>query len=221
MMRNSSIRIILIAISLSFATGCLATRAELRNAEIKRTQVSAVQERQAQAVARLDDYDQQFRVYNGRLDVVENQLSQINAGHVDREKLEQKNRDEIKLRFKAYEEALAKLESQVQALTAEVKNLQKPAPRKQSTAGGASGSLTAADAAYELQDWKLAIVEYENYRKENPKGKSYPAATLKIGMAFHELGKKDEAKVFLEEVIAKFPKSKEAKKASQRLKTMK
>lgn len=207
------------------ATGCLATRAELRETEYKRTtQVSAVQERQAQTVARMEDYDQQFRLMNGRLDQVENQITQMNAGHADRVNQDQRQREELDRRFKAYEEALNKLESQVIALNEEVKALQAKAAKKETAApagNSAGGSFAAAEKAFEQKDWKLAILEYENYRNDNPKGKNYAAATLKIGMAFHELGKKEEAKIFFDEVVAKFPGSKEAKKASQRLKTMK
>jgi len=203
--------------------GCLTTRAELRQAEQQRTQVSAAQERQAQAVARMEEYDQQFRSMGGRLDVVENQLTQINAGHADRQSLELKAREEIDAKFKAYEEALKKLEAQVQALSEEVRlakaKKEKPAPVARS--GSAKEAYANAEAAFEKKDWKQAIVEYENYRKASPKGKNYSAATLKIGMAFHELNMKDEAKAFYEEVVAKFPDSKEAKKASQRLKSMK
>jgi TolA-binding protein len=40
-------------------------------------------------------------------------------------------------------------------------------------------------------------------------------------VAFHELGKKDEAKAFYEEVVKDFPKSNAARKAQFRLKSLK
>ncbi len=202
--------------------GCLTTRAELREVEQQRTQVSAAQERQAQAVARLDEYDQQFRNLSGRLDVAENQIVQINAGHSDRQSQDIKMREDFDAKFKAYEEALKKLELEVKSLNDELRTLKtkKEAPPAAKT-GSAKDAYANAEAAFGRKDWKQAIVEYENYRKAAPKGKSYPAATLKIGMSFHELNMKDEAKAFYEEVLAKFPESKEAKKASQRLKSMK
>ncbi|MGE0764175.1 MAG: tetratricopeptide repeat protein [Bdellovibrionales bacterium] len=219
MKANSLWTILLLSLVLP---GCLATRAELRGeTDARRTQVSAAQERQAVQSTRFDDYDQQFRQMNGRMDQVENQLTQINAGHADKSNQEQKRRDEIEKRLRAYEEALNKLEAKVAELREELKASQKPVKKESVPAGGLGSSLTAAEAAFELKDWKLAIVEYENYRKENPKGKSYVLATYRIGLAFQELGKKEEAKVFFEEVVAKFPQSKEAKKASQKLKSMK
>lgn len=200
--------------------GCLTTRAELRESEVKRPTISAAQERQAQSAARLDDYDQQFRTLNGRIEQAENQIGQVNANESGRLAQEQKRREEIEKRFKAYEEALAKLEGQVATLSEELRASQQKG-HKDSTPTSGKESLIAADAAFEQKDWKTAIVEYENYRKSYPKGKNYPTATLRIGVAFLELNKKEEGKVFLEEVVAKFPSSKEAKKASQRLKTMK
>jgi TolA-binding protein len=45
-------------------------------------------------------------------------------------------------------------------------------------------------------------------------------ATYKIGVCFQELGMIEEAKAFYDEVIAKYPKSNEAAKATSRLKAM-
>ena len=58
---------------------------------------------------------------------------------------------------------------------------------------------------------------YQKFRDQNPKNKKFAKATLKIGLAFNELGLKDEAKTFLEEVVAKFPQSEEAKQAKSKL----
>ena len=69
--------------------------------------------------------------------------------------------------------------------------------------------------------WKDAIVVFSKYRDQFPKGKKYADATYKIGVCFQELGMKEEAKPFLEEVVAKFPGTSEAKKASFRLKAPK
>ena len=79
----------------------------------------------------------------------------------------------------------------------------------------------AAEAAFEKKAWKEAILDYEKYRKAFPKGKEFPAATYKIGVSFQELGMADEARAFYEEVIAKFPKGKDAKSAQARLKALK
>ena len=51
-----------------------------------------------------------------------------------------------------------------------------------------------------------------------PNGKKYALATLKIGIAFQELGLKEDAKTFFDDVIAKNPNSPLAKQAKERLK---
>lgn len=222
MKKNDLFRASLCLFFLVVQSGCLATRAELREGgEPKRTQVSAAQEKQAQTLARFDDYDSQFRQMNGRIDQIENQLNQIDAANASRSQQEQKLRDDMDRRFKVYEEALTRLDSQVNALSEEIKNLQSKPQAKAEVVTPKGGSFQAAEAAFDSKDWRSAILEYENYRKENPKGKNLALATYKIGVSFQELGKKEEAKVFYEEVVAKFPGSKDAKKASQRLKSMK
>lgn len=201
-------------------SGCLTTRAELRESENKRPTITAAQERQAQSAARLDEYDQQMRALNGRLEQVENQIGQASSEQSGHHAQEARRREENEKRFQAYEEALKKIENQVAALSDELKRSQQKSAKETSSSSG-KDSLVAAEAAFDQRDWKTAIIEYENYRKSYPRGKNYPTATLRIGVAFLELNKKEEGKVFLEEVIAKFPGSKEAKKASQRLKSMK
>ena len=69
--------------------------------------------------------------------------------------------------------------------------------------------------------FKDAILAYQKYRDGNPKGRHYGEATFKMGVCFQEMGLKDEAKVFYEEVISKFPGSKDAKKAAVRAKQLK
>lgn len=199
-------------------TGCLTTMSEMRERD-KKNQVDPVQERQAQQQARVDDFEDQMRRLNGRIDVLENHLNQVNAGHTDQKNQELRRREDEDKRLKAYEEALAKIEAQLAATNEELRQLK---TRKETPeAKPNKDSYKMAEEAFTKRDFKQAIVDYEAYRKQNPKGKNYPAATFKIGMAFHELNMKDEAKAFYEEVVAKFPSSKEAKKASQKLKAMK
>lgn len=199
--------------------GCLTTQAQLREEESKRAQVSAAQEKRAQEVARLDEFEDEFRSIRGRIEVVENQVAQANNGQAERFNNEKKARIDLESKFSAYEEALKKLEEQVVLLENEVKTLK--SKKDAAPAATAKDTFKNAEAAFGKKDWKQAIVEYEAYRKANPKGKNYSTATYKIGAAFHELNMKDEARSFYEEVVAKFPSSKEAKKASQKLKAMK
>lgn len=78
-----------------------------------------------------------------------------------------------------------------------------------------------AEALFKKSDWKNAILEFNKYRDNFPKGKNYSEATYKIGVCFQELNMKDEARAFYTEVIEKFPKSKSARSAKYRLNQLK
>ncbi|MBY0451639.1 MAG: hypothetical protein K2P92_01305, partial [Bdellovibrionaceae bacterium] len=55
------------------------------------------------------------------------------------------------------------------------------------------------------------------YTDEAPKSKLIPDAKYKIGVSFQELGMKDEAQAYYEEVVANFGATDAGKKAKQRL----
>lgn len=214
-----SIRLILPLSALAL-TGCLTTLEEMRERDAKAPQISAAQERQAQVSAKIDETDNQMRALSGRIEVIENQLAQVSSGRDERQTQQAQTVKELEIRLKAYEEALTKIEAQVRVMDEDIRALQaaKAAPAPVSKGKEA---FQSAESAFSKKEWKQAIVDYEAYRKSSPKGKVYAQATLKIGLSFHELGMRDEAKAFYEEVIAKYPSSPEAKKASQRLKGMK
>ncbi len=72
---------------------------------------------------------------------------------------------------------------------------------------------------YYRQSWyEKAILEYQKVIELYPQGNKVPAALLKQGMAFTELGDKDNAKLIFRELTARYPKSTEAKAAAQKLK---
>ena len=70
-------------------------------------------------------------------------------------------------------------------------------------------------------EWDKAILEFENVQVNYPKGDKTPAALLKQGYAFDQLGEKETAIIVLQKVIAKYPKSSEAEKAQRKLKKLK
>jgi TolA-binding protein len=77
------------------------------------------------------------------------------------------------------------------------------------------------EARFEQKNWREAIFAYEDYRKDlsQREERSVRPPTRSVS-AFQELGMNEDAKPFYEEVIAKFPKSKEADRARARLKTL-
>ncbi|HMN67781.1 MAG TPA: tetratricopeptide repeat protein [Bdellovibrionales bacterium] len=212
--------------------GCVKTRTQLReDAGEGPVQRQTVAQQRAEAAsppavakpmpvpARLDEFDDQMRQLNGRVDNAENLANQVAARQQGEKESVTKMAQAIDAKFMAYEEEIKKLEARVAELDGEVSRL-KSTP---GTAAPVKGR-TAYDEGEELfgaKKWKEAIVAYQKYRDANPKGKSYGDATYKIGVCFQELKMKDEAKAFFEEVIAKYPGSKDAKKASLRMKSIK
>jgi len=75
---------------------------------------------------------------------------------------------------------------------------------------------------YYREKWyEKAILEYQNVIEKYPQGNKVPAALLKQGLAFSNIGDKTNAKLILEELNRKYPKSNEAKVAVETLKTLK
>jgi TolA-binding protein len=116
------------------------------------------------------------------------------------------------------------MQEQIGALTAEL-NAMKAATQESNAGTSASGKkadqFDVAEDLFAKKDWKRAILNYQKFRESNPRSKKVPEAIYKIGVSFQELGMKDEARTFFDEVIAKFPNSAEAKKARTRLKSVK
>lgn len=91
-----------------------------------------------------------------------------------------------------------------------------------------SGNKLAGNAQYWLGevyyargDWELAILEFDKAVKKYPESEKIPAAILKEALSFEKLGSKKEARVLLDEVMERFPKSTEAKTAKKRLESLK
>jgi tol-pal system protein YbgF len=76
------------------------------------------------------------------------------------------------------------------------------------------------ESHYALREFDLAIIEFDAVRRRYPQGEKVPAALLKQGFAFAELGEKVNARLILQEVVEKFPQSAEAARARQRLKSI-
>ena len=74
---------------------------------------------------------------------------------------------------------------------------------------------------YAQKDYERAVLEFNEVVKKYPQSKKVPAALLKQGMAFAELGNKKEARLLLETVMDKYPSAEEGQRAKKMLKTMK
>ncbi len=71
---------------------------------------------------------------------------------------------------------------------------------------------------YYREKWyEKAILEYQKVIEKYPKGNKVPASLLKQGLAFYNIGDKANARLILNELIAKYPHSREAKIAKKKL----
>ena len=71
---------------------------------------------------------------------------------------------------------------------------------------------------YYREKWyERAILEYQKVIEKYPKGNKVRSALLKQGLAFLNLGDKDNARLILKELVRKYPDSSEANIAAKRL----
>ena len=75
---------------------------------------------------------------------------------------------------------------------------------------------------YYREKWyEKAILEYQKVIENYPKGNKVQASLLKQGLSFLNLGDKANSRLILKELVSKYPKSNEARIASQKLKEIK
>ena len=206
-MKKMTVLLVLVGCS-----GCLMTRTEAESVQQKKTiqdNLLNLQKSTADQQSKFNDINNDLRELNGRVEVLENKIAVLQQ---DKEKM-RKERDEALVetnkKVAALQEEIVKLEAQVASINS----------------GGSEKAsknyLEDAEESYSKKDWKKAIFSYQKFREAFPKGKKVPEATLRIGISFIELGMKDEARTFLEEVVSKYPESPSAKVAKARLKKLK
>ncbi|MEQ1875234.1 MAG: tetratricopeptide repeat protein [Bdellovibrionia bacterium] len=198
-------------------TGCLKTRGELSETEekkVQQTQVQTLQKQKADSEQQLIGVEQHIRSLNGRIETLEH----------DNEMLS-KSRDEntnkismLEARIKALEDGILQLKGELDAASA----APPPVAKKPATpVDDKKGPYEQGEDFFNQKEWKKAITAYQKYLETTPKGENVAGATYKIGVSLAELKMNKEAKVFLEEVVEKFPKSKAARQATFRLNQMK
>lgn len=209
-------------------SGCLQTRTDVKTGEqrhVLQQQVGTLQRTNADTSNRIADLEEQIRFLSGRIEVLENKLSTAHSESEQLRKISIETNQSQNQKLVIYQEALTKMEQNMIALQAEVAAVRAQGladqTRKEVQKGSDKNSFENGENAFEKKDYKSAILEYEKYRNRNPKGKHFATATYKMGISFQELGMKDEAKTFYDEVISKSPKSDEARKAKSRLQKIK
>ncbi len=74
---------------------------------------------------------------------------------------------------------------------------------------------------FKSHQYEKAIIAYEDVIKKYPDSNKRPDAILKQGLAFQELGDRIDARIILENLIRKYPKTEQAKIAEAKLKALK
>lgn len=215
-------------------SGCLQTRSELgaqnQSQVYRKKNIENQQAENETAVVKIDEKDELIRALNGRLETLENQVQLLQKEKTDNKELAQTDAQKIQI----LQDTLAKLENQIARLEHEKQNLSAPAPTKPTLESSDDkivkkhpenheAKKSAFDIGEELfkkKDYKKAILSYQQFVEENAKSKSVPEAKYKIGVCFQELGMRDEAIAFYEEVIAQYPKTDSGKKAKIRHNTL-
>jgi len=190
-------------------TGCLQTRGQLAKGG------ATLESQNAQMDNRFYEIDKDFRELYGKIENIENQVNQM-AQNTSKSSDEDPTEDsetlvQLKSRVATLEEALLALDKKISNKSAKVLN-----PK----IGGSFAVFIQGDRLYRQGKYGKAIENFQKYRTTYPKGKMYPLATMRIAESFDKLNMADEAKPFYREVVEKYPVSKVAQRASEKLKIM-
>ena len=211
-------------------SGCLKTRSEVSDTDQKAVYGKKNIENQMEAQAAVaqapaEEKDELIRNLNGRVEVLENQLTVLVK---EKESLTSQDSQKIVL----LQEALAKMEAQLHKFETEAapkpeEETPKSSEKSSDEAEGKTvvakklGTYESAEQYFARQEWKKAILNFQKYTDESPRGKNVPDAKYKIGVCFQELGMKEEAMAFYEEVVANHSKTTAGKKSKARLGSLK
>ena len=78
-----------------------------------------------------------------------------------------------------------------------------------------------AESNYFVRNFPLALKEFIKVQEQYPDSRKLPDALLKIGYTYYELGEWAKARQYLEDVINRYPNSRNARSARARLDVMK
>lgn len=219
---------ILIAILLLSLPGCLKTRSEISGTSDRQAVQDLKPEVQqaADKEVRIQDAEANIRQLTGRIEALEQRLNSDLAGRQKEDQGKIATQNQLIEQLRIHEDKLLKVESEVAELR-NAKNVSVALPVEGPKKGNAEkasadpDSWKEAEALFEKKEWTKSVLAYQKYREQNPKGRNFPDATYKIGVAFHEMGKKEEARAFYEEAVKDYPRSNAARKSQFRLKSLK
>ncbi len=205
------------------SSGCVMTRGQLtKEEEVEKAQ--ALDRSVADQSQRLRDLEEDVRKLSGTNESVESHFENLKSENQELRKQIQTMDQDNKARTEALKEELLKqgeLLSQIQIEVSKIKAPNATAEGKQNIKKEPSAQLwTEAESLYGQKEWRKAILAYQKFKESYPKHKNVPTAMLRSGIGFVELGMKNEAKVFFEELISQYPNTPESKTANARLKKL-
>ena len=225
MMKNEMA--LILVLGSMFFMGCqgFVTREALREQEQKREitdKVSTLQRSTADVNNRFADIEADQREIHGKVEVLENRMSQSSQAHEKYKKNSEELNSENQKKINVLQEEIAKMQDQISSLATELSAVKSaPAIGEKSETKNEKASFEIAEEHFDKKEWRKAILNYQKFREMKPKDKKVPEAIYKIGVSFQEMNMKDESKTFYDELIAKYPNSSEAKKAKIRIKKIK
>jgi TolA-binding protein len=155
----------------------------------------------------------------------------INSLNNRQEKLEAKveklsgELEEVKIEK---DKRISLMQQDIQSITKDYTTLKKKLDRLEkqvSTSGAPSAKspddlYSSAESLYQKGKYEDAIIAYQKFIDANPKDKRVPDSYLKQGISLIKLGRKKEARYFLQTIIDKYPESSEANIAKVNLKIL-
>src|SRR3972149_1459499 len=118
------------------------------------------------------------------------------------------------------------LETQIESLSKDIQEMEKTSGSEEADSLGSplvespDALYLKAESYYQEGKYADAILEFQRFVDTYPRDKRAPTSYLKQGLSLIKIGRKDEAKFFLETLIDKFPKSEEAKIAREKLREL-
>ncbi|MCI0454900.1 MAG: tetratricopeptide repeat protein [Candidatus Dadabacteria bacterium] len=112
------------------------------------------------------------------------------------------------------EEANSKLKKRIDALEKKQASSSSPVVKSPDALYG------LAESYYRKGKYEEAVIEFQRFIDTYPKNSRVPDSYLKQGLSLINIGRKQEARFFLETLINKFPESKESKIAREKLREL-
>ena len=73
------------------------------------------------------------------------------------------------------------------------------------------------ESYYSMKEYVDAVTEYDNLIKKYPDSENVPGARLKKAFSLYSLGKKGQSVIELQQIVQRYPNTKEGQIARQRL----